>query len=532
MKRRGIPYILSILLFFGMASGVGTVTVKAEESAVVADESEITIDESSETDASLVVDDSSAIDSSSETDDSEAAAEIEISEADSEDSVASNWYENYEYELDGDYIKLKQYKSDAPDEVYVPKSASINGKTYQTYISAQYNENVPETDSHYSIFAEYTTPMLYKSHVTKITFEKGFKFPEDSSRLFMGCRSLESINLSGVDTSDVKNMEQMFCACDILKKVDLSNFDFTNVTNMRGMFWACRNLRRVDFTDLYLPNVEDMSLMFCECQHLKRLDLSSFKTENEDINYQHFFGFCINLTHIYSPVDFSGDIGLEYTFYDSEGNEYQSIPKGTDQSIKLVKDYDMFSKNGWIQVGYDWKYYIDGELYYGQTIMARGKLINEKDTWYAVTNAKFDDTFTGIARRTTTGWRFAKDGVLNTTYKGLAQTTEGRWYYVSNGGVDTSFTDMIAPATNGKYYYVQKGKPTRSFDGKIAYCPEKKSWYYCSKGRVDCKASGIVAPCTNGKMYYVTRGRIDRTFSGTAKDKNGTSYRVVNGVVK
>ena len=239
---------------------------KAEEFVVVADESEITIDEASETDASLVVDDSSAIDSSSE---------IEISEADSEDSAVDKWYENYEYELDGDYIKLKQYKSDAPDEVYVPKSATINGKTYQTYIAAQYNENVPETDSHYSIFAEYTTPMLYKSHVTKITFEKGFKFPEDSSRLFMGCRSLESINLSGVDTSDVKNMEQMFCACDILKKVDLSNFDFTNVTNMRGMFWSCRNLRKVVFTDLYLPNVEDMSLMFSECSHLKELDLSS-----------------------------------------------------------------------------------------------------------------------------------------------------------------------------------------------------------------------------------------------------------------
>ena len=523
MKRRGIPYILSFLLFVGMASGVGTVTVKAEEFVVVADESEITIDEASETDASLVVDDSSAIDSSSE---------IEISEADSEDSAADKWYENYEYELDGDYIKLKQYKSDAPDEVYVPKSATINGKTYQTYIAAQYNENVPETDSHYSIFAEYTTPMLYKSHVTKITFEKGFKFPEDSSRLFMGCRSLESINLSGVDTSDVKNMEQMFCACDILKKVDLSNFDFTNVTNMRGMFWSCRNLRKVVFTDLYLPNVEDMSLMFSECSHLKELDLSSLKTEKEDINYEAFIFYCINLTHIYTPVDFSGDIGLEYTFYDEEGNEYQSIPKGISRSIKIVKDYNMFSKNGWIQVGNEWKYYIDGALYYGPTVMARGKLIDGEDTWYAVTNAKFDVTFTGIARRITTGWRFAKDGVLNTTYKGLAQTTEGRWYYVSNGGVDTSFTDLIAPATNGKYYYVKKGKPTKSFDDKIAYCPEKKNWYYCSNGRVDCKVSGIVAQCTNGKMYYITRGRIDRTFTGTAKDKKGTSYQVVKGVVK
>ena len=47
--------------------------------------------------------------------------------------------------------------------------------------------------------------------------------------MFQGCKSLESLDVSSFDTSNVTDMAAMFEGCDSLKELDISNFDTSNV---------------------------------------------------------------------------------------------------------------------------------------------------------------------------------------------------------------------------------------------------------------------------------------------------------------
>lgn len=97
--------------------------------------------------------------------------------------------------------------------------------------------------------------------------------------MFCYCQSLETLDLSNFDTSNVTNMEDMFWDCRTLKKLDLSNFNTSNVTNMLEMFGACIDLRKL-IIPFDTSNVTDMSYMFYSCMSLKKLDLTSFSDTN------------------------------------------------------------------------------------------------------------------------------------------------------------------------------------------------------------------------------------------------------------
>ena len=62
--------------------------------------------------------------------------------------------------------------------------------------------------------------------------------------MFSGCSSLQSINLSSFNTTNVKNMRSMFSRCSSLQSINLSSFNTTNVENMRYMFFECSSLKK------------------------------------------------------------------------------------------------------------------------------------------------------------------------------------------------------------------------------------------------------------------------------------------------
>ena len=55
----------------------------------------------------------------------------------------------------------------------------------------------------------------------------------------MGCSSIESLDLSSWNTSNVKDMRCMFMDCIKLKSLDLSGWDTSNVDFMLNMFNNC-----------------------------------------------------------------------------------------------------------------------------------------------------------------------------------------------------------------------------------------------------------------------------------------------------
>ena len=115
------------------------------------------------------------------------------------------------------------------------------------------------------------------------------------SRMFYKSTSLKNIDVSGFDTSKVVNMIFMFNNCSSLISLDLSSFNTSNVTNMEAMFQNDVNLENITFGDNFnTSKVKDMIAMFASCKKLSYINLSNFDTSN--VKYmQSMFYYCENL---------------------------------------------------------------------------------------------------------------------------------------------------------------------------------------------------------------------------------------------
>jgi len=121
------------------------------------------------------------------------------------------------------------------------------------------------------------------------------------SRMFSYVASLEALDLSSFDTSEVWNMSFMFAmSCAFagergqtnldtrqmnddrrsnLTSLDVSSFDTSRVNTMEGMFCGRSSLVSLDLSNFDTSNVRNMFKMF-ESTGLETLDLSSFDTSN------------------------------------------------------------------------------------------------------------------------------------------------------------------------------------------------------------------------------------------------------------
>ncbi len=154
--------------------------------------------------------------------------------------------------------------------------------------------------------------------VKEINFDNNFDTSNATNMawMFRLCTSLETINLSSLDTSNVTdmnslfnmwdsnvggfmpnklssitfgglfntsnviNMKNMFAGFQSMSKLDLSTFDTSNVVNMNHMFNHCISLKVLNISSFNTSKVTDMVGMFQNCTGLTELDLSSFNTQN------------------------------------------------------------------------------------------------------------------------------------------------------------------------------------------------------------------------------------------------------------
>ena len=185
----------------------------------------------------------------------------------------------HDYNLNLDYYYLNEQE----EKSYLDGKNNINGKNIEIYINNKKIEFVYK----------------YKSN------EKGkikviFKFNKlltSTSHMFWGCSSLESIDLSSFNTSNVYDMKLMFFECSSLKSIDFSSFNTSNVRNMSYMFSECSSLESIDLSSFNTSNVKDMRYMFFECSSLTSIDLSSFNTSKVN-NMSFMFSDCSSLASI------------------------------------------------------------------------------------------------------------------------------------------------------------------------------------------------------------------------------------------
>ena len=129
----------------------------------------------------------------------------------------------------------------------------------------------------------------YKDAITSVVFESGC-IAQTCYYMFYGCTSLTSVDLSGLDTSNVTDMSYMFRDCTSLTSIDLSGLDTSRVTNMRSMFLGCTSLVSVDLSGLNTSNVTIMDSVFSSCSSLVSVDLSGLDTSSVTIMSAMFYG--------------------------------------------------------------------------------------------------------------------------------------------------------------------------------------------------------------------------------------------------
>jgi surface protein len=105
---------------------------------------------------------------------------------------------------------------------------------------------------------------------------------------------LKELDVSGIDTSNVKNMRRMFYNCSKLSILDVSNFNTSKVTDMSGMFYGCSNLTSLDLSSFDTSNIADISEMF------------EYATETAPINF-HPTNIKVEYSEKYHQVRFTWD---------------------------------------------------------------------------------------------------------------------------------------------------------------------------------------------------------------------------------
>ncbi len=117
------------------------------------------------------------------------------------------------------------------------------------------------------------------------------------SRMFYNSTSLTNIDVSGFDTSKVVNMDYMFNGCNNLESLNLSNFNTSNVTSMYGMFYGCSNLVDIDLSSFNTSKVTNMGSLFNGCSNLTSINITNFDTSNVT-EMSGMFRYCSSLTNL------------------------------------------------------------------------------------------------------------------------------------------------------------------------------------------------------------------------------------------
>ena len=80
--------------------------------------------------------------------------------------------------------------------------------------------------------------------------------------MFMAAKSIQNLDLSSFDTSNVTDMNAMFSSMYSIESLDISNFNTQKVTDMNNMFSMMIELTTLDISNFDTRNVTNFQSMF------------------------------------------------------------------------------------------------------------------------------------------------------------------------------------------------------------------------------------------------------------------------------
>lgn len=195
-----------------------------------------------------------------------------------EKNLLSTNINGWEVVDEGSYYLITKYTG-ISTEIVVPPL--INGKLTKL---SNINKEVFPTYEHITSFKilplSNGVKVGLKDGVNSIGDNDGYVFDNNWSKL-------DTVDLSGLDTSQLVDMTFMFKGC-VASKIDLDGWNTSNVTHMTSMFSGCNQIKKLDLGSFDTSKVTNMTAMFENCANLINLNVSSFNTRNV-INMRNMF---------------------------------------------------------------------------------------------------------------------------------------------------------------------------------------------------------------------------------------------------
>lgn len=273
---------------------------------------------------------------------------------------------DWDYTDMGKYIRLDRYNG---------------GKTNLVISNAFYNKPVKLKSIDNSVIPNINTLKSFEI----LSEDEGNKVGLETTSLmyaFKGNCSIENIDLTGLNTSEITNMYGMFFDCCNLKRINLNGFDTGLVKDMRNMFANCTSLHSLDLSSFNICNVEyaenmffnniSLQLLRMDEFNLKMLDISKIFTfffelyklplllvtnDRRIINYRGFAGYPFNRVPLSTPIldanggKFEDGTSKKY-YFDSVVNTTKKIQMSTFDKFKEnnIPKKEGFTFIGWILV--------------------------------------------------------------------------------------------------------------------------------------------------------------------------------------
>ncbi len=174
---------------------------------------------------------------------------------------------------------IKPYDANFWPAVYIDNIKTITFDTYVTnddFTGASYIWDISDKDNN-SVVAyvvdrtDGAYDLYIMGYVNKVVANK------DSSKLFSGMTSLESINFdNNFDTSNVTNMSYMFANLTYLSTiVGLEDFDTSNVTDMSYMFANATNIFEINLCYFDTISVKNSEYLFQNTMNLTKVKVNT-----------------------------------------------------------------------------------------------------------------------------------------------------------------------------------------------------------------------------------------------------------------
>ncbi|WP_221771246.1 InlB B-repeat-containing protein [Listeria farberi] len=293
------------------------------------------------------------------------------------------------------------------------------------------------------------------SKITNIVLEDKVIASGDCRMLFSNIEG-NIVNLSNLDTSDVKHMQYMF-AYSGATSLDVSNFDTSNVTNMLCMF-AYSGATSLDVSNFDTSNVINMLGMF-QFSAATSLDVSNFDTSNVVIGMTRMFYGTNQLQNLTLGSNFRFMPGSGGSIYDNElpdpaptdkyTGKWQNVGSGTvarpnGAFVGTTAELIRYHNGSAMTDTYVWQPMLL-EVNVQDSVLMIGDTWNPEDNFLGATDNAGDSvdfkdiTVTGSVDTTQPGLytvTYSYGGIISTATVTVLETMPASWINFSVDGTD------------------------------------------------------------------------------------------------